>query len=518
MNQLADKTMQPAIYTREQAVHLFETNNSSEAMLYRKARAHEIRTYLPPGRKRGVTFDKGDVDSVLSTLSPSYKPDAYNLALFAPNHQDGLATQKETAVTDWVRKENVPYLYIFDVKKQGMEDAIDPKAFPGWLSKNPYLSRILHKENDPTQIYGALTILPLQEETILRLLKQEISERDLTPHDILVYKSGRNFTGYIKSLAIDEQYRHEASNLVSSMFSIWCDFFPGSQMKKLYARARTEEADKLLSRFYFAPRYDLSTQPNRTDVYELDLQRPNRSPLMQRFQHLMKTAQHPSPAEDITASIQTFLPEDHDLDSPTFEKAALEDLAATHQIDLELYPPSESNPLEVRQQRYHINPDGFYVLRHHGEVVAHACFLPMEPAALQRLLDGVPGRVPLDAVQRWEVGKPLYVYVVMASVKKGADPARRYGPRLIAGIVRVFEQLGSQGVDIIRVTARSRTPDGIRLCQGLGMVMEPIPGEEDRFRFALDMRSSQIKLARVYQTAHAEYQVKQMLRFGSGDR
>src|SRR2546427_4734712 len=326
MNQHASETMQPAVYTREQAVHLFETHNSSEATLYRKARLKEIQTYLPLGRKRGVTFDKGDVDAVLSALSPSYKSAAQHVAMAVSSHQSGLSIQNETVVTNWVRKEEVPYLYLFDVKMQGMEDAIDPKIFPDWLSKNTYLSRVLHKENDPRQIYGALTILPLQEGTILRLLKQEISERDLTPDDIFVYKSGRNFTGYITSLMIDTQYRHELSRLISSAFRTWCDFFPGSQFKKLYALARTEEADKLLSRFYFAPRYDLSRRPDRTDVYELDLRRPNRSPLVQRFQHLMKPALLSAPTEDLVASIQTFLPENQDPGSPTFEKATFEDL------------------------------------------------------------------------------------------------------------------------------------------------------------------------------------------------
>ena len=100
MNQHASGMVEPAVYTREQAVNLFETHNSSEATLYRKARLKEIQTYLPLGRKRGVTFDKGDVDAVLSALSPSYKSAAQHVAMAVSSHQSGLSIQNETVVTN----------------------------------------------------------------------------------------------------------------------------------------------------------------------------------------------------------------------------------------------------------------------------------------------------------------------------------------------------------------------------------------------------------------------------------
>jgi hypothetical protein len=357
-----------------------------------------------------------------------------------------------------------------------------------------------------------MTILPLPEELIIRILRGEIRERNIAPNDILYYQSGKTYVAYIAFAAVDPRYKRHFSLLLHSFFDFW-QKIPNLLVPKLYTVTTTPEWDELVGGHYFAPRYDLrhqliSNQPDKTDVYELDLRRPNFSPAVKEIQSAMKLLTTDTDTE-LIATIQTLAKAPDDTEAITFEKATREDLRACYDIDVELYGPGESNPVAVRETRYDKVPDGFYVLRHRGQIVAHTSFMPIDPSELKRLQAGIPGRIPQEKVYPFVVGKPLDIYFIIMSVKKDSDPQRRYGPRLLAGLTHVFRQLGVQGVNIQHIFAFSRTPDGIRLCEGLGMEKEPFANEPDRFMFKMNLQSGAPRIAREYQAGLAEYRANQ---------
>jgi hypothetical protein len=206
-------------------------------------------------------------------------------------------------------------------------------------------------------------------------------------------------------------------------------------------------------------------------------------------------------AASIKALIEQYEP------SVSFELATREDLEKEVAIDLALYGEKGTTPLLRRIERLERNPESNFVLRRSGEVVGHTAFYPVDPEYLQKLLHAQVSGIPAEMVLPWLVGTPLSVFFSIISVKPGFLPgvSVNLGRRLLAGAVSVFRALGSRGVVIERISATTRTADGIQLAQGIGMVGELVGNEPGRFRFTLDIASSGSLLVQEYKQGLGEY-------------
>lgn len=126
---------------------------------------------------------------------------------------------------------------------------------------------------------------------------------------------------------------------------------------------------------------------------------------------------------------------------------------------------------------------------------------------MTKLLHAEASGIPADKVLPWVSGVPLHVFFSIISVKAGFPPdvARHTGLRLLAGAVSVFRSLGLRGVIIETVNATSRTASGVKLARDLGMTGELIGDEPGRWRFTLDVASSDSLLASEYKQAYQEF-------------
>lgn len=189
--------------------------------------------------------------------------------------------------TDWVQEKDLPYLLALDYDMYGIEKTVDISITGQWWKKNPYMCRILFDKEDRTKIWGAITIIPMEEHIIHQILRDEILERDILPRDILTYKKGQSYYGYIPSSMIRSERRHHFRKLIKSVFDYWCEQYPDVQFKKLYAFAASKEGEILIKHLYFSPRYDLGEKS-----FELDLYRPTPSKLIKDFQMCIQNKQH----------------------------------------------------------------------------------------------------------------------------------------------------------------------------------------------------------------------------------
>ena len=205
------------------------------------------------------------------------------------------------------------------------------------------------------------------------------------------------------------------------------------------------------------------------------------------------------------ATLRTVI-EQYEHETSVFEAATLEDLMVEYQIDMSIFGRKGTTALEARIERLKNIPNGNFVLKNAGDVVGYACFYALERARVQDLVAGrITGTLPLDMFKLFEPGQPLDIYLFVIAVKPGfpAEVEKHYGLRLIAGVTGQFRRLGEKGVQIENLYARSWTTSGIRLCKKLGMQGEEYPDEPGRWRFSLNIPSSNSLLVQEYKHAYA---------------
>lgn len=248
-------------FTWNEAVKAFIDAGLSESTLRRRVNEGAIETILPEGRQRGRLYPKAQVLAALPQIAK--KPLETNIL----------------GATDWVQERDLPNLLKLDYQLYGIEYTVDISITHAWWKKNPYMCRILFDRNNRDDIWGAITIMPMHEEIIFKILRDELREKDIRPDDILTYEEGEKYYGYIPSAMIKQEHSQHFRKLLESIFDFWCEKYPHIQLIKLYAFASSDQGLDLMHHLFFSPRYDLGE-----NAFELDPYRRNPSKLIKRFQ------------------------------------------------------------------------------------------------------------------------------------------------------------------------------------------------------------------------------------------
>ena len=526
--QMTEKTR--ATYTRRQALDLFQQHkiDISETTLYRRVQSGEIRSYLPTGKKRGATFDKEDIDTIISKASETSVITQSPSEQILKKRSDELEESAGVAVqVSWVRPEDAPIVFKLDFDAYGLDLMVPTRTSFGWFHKNNRMCCILHNP-ERTVAYGAMTILLLREDTILQILRGEIKEKDITNDDILLFEPGNLYTGYIASFVTLSGYNKYIRRMLQCHMQFWIENFPQTKITKLYAYASSEEGRLMMKHLYCTPRYDLNKQ-----AFELDLFDVNPSELITRFQQrlygkdptvfaqitaalgfdvsqrLIKTkeARKIKEIREFESAILSEIEKAHGL-PPGFRVATHDDIKTEFDIDISLYGEQYTTPLQSRIERMQRNHSGNYLLERDGIVVGYICFYPMDDNTLQKILSHELHRVPTEAILPFTPGEELNIFFFQLSVRPNlsSQQTKMYARQLIAGAAHIFGQLGKSNIEIDNIYATSRTPTGIKLCSKLGMSKEPTPNDPGCYNFSLNIRTSGSRLAREYQRGLAEFE------------
>lgn len=236
--------------------------------LKRYVEAGKVEKFIPPQHKRKGYYKKEDIDRLAreKRLQPKIKAKPEALA----------------GETDWAKSSDLPYMLAYDYENYGPANTVDISITRTWWEKNPYMARILFNANDRRDIWGGITIMPMKEETIIRLLRDEITECQITADDILTYEKGNKYHCYVASATVKEKHAPHFRELLNSVFDFWYDSYPEIQIEKLYAYAGSEKGWDLIKRLFFAPRYDIGK--NAFELYPL-LRNPSK--LIKPFQQCL---------------------------------------------------------------------------------------------------------------------------------------------------------------------------------------------------------------------------------------
>ncbi len=128
-------------------------------------------------------------------------------------------------------------------------------------------------------------MLPLEEETIFKLLRGEIHDIDLDPQkDILTFEQPGEYNFYVASVIVRPDKKQYFPMLINSLFDFWCEQAPTQTIRRIYGRVVTEDGEMMARKLFFSPIWNISES-----AYVLDTNRPNPSRIIQGFQHCIKT-------------------------------------------------------------------------------------------------------------------------------------------------------------------------------------------------------------------------------------
>ncbi len=240
----------------------------------------KIRKVTPPGRKQGA-YVRDDVDklAVAMQVSPSKKGTARKRRSL----RELPSQEKSVGKIDWMSERDLPYILAYDYEMYGVDATVDIPKMHSWWQKNPRMARMIFDKRDRRNIWGSISILPMKEETILKILKDDVNEHGITADDILTYEPGGSYYGYISAASIKPEHRVHLRSLIEDLLSYWCDQYPEIQLVKLYAVAWSEGGWDLVKHLFFSPRHDLGK-----DAFELDLRERNPSRFIKKYQECIE--------------------------------------------------------------------------------------------------------------------------------------------------------------------------------------------------------------------------------------
>lgn len=192
----------------------------------------------------------------------------------------------------------------------------------------------------------------------------------------------------------------------------------------------------------------------------------------------------------------------------TFEKATAEDMEAENKLAQRAIGSPSRMTAEIRRAWLAKNPEGHYLLKHDGKLVAYFWLLPIKHERLMAFMEGEirGGDIRAEDVETFEPGKPVECFLVGIASEPDVGEVTRmhYVEHLLRGVRRAAGELGRKGAVITKIYATSDTPTGIAMAFHVG-IDEYGPRVGKRLRFVLDVEKSQTFLLDNYKQGLAEW-------------
>ena len=227
-----------------------------------------IRKVVPPGKTQG-RYIREDIEELAKEIQP-----------FTQSKRR--AKDRDEGETDWIESSDMGNMYNLEYTRYGDETG-NPSIIRKWYERNPQVCRVLFNKEDRRDFWGAINMLPLEEETIFKLLKGEMRDIDLNPQkDILTFEKPGTYNFYVASVIMDPERRQHFPLLVRSLLDFWCEQAPDRKIGKIYGRVVSEDGEMMAKKLFFSPVWSISDT-----AYALDIDRPNPSRIVQSFQNCL---------------------------------------------------------------------------------------------------------------------------------------------------------------------------------------------------------------------------------------
>lgn len=423
---------------------------------------------------------------------------------------------RQTPLIDSAQVDDLLPVFIMEYEQIGTE-AVGLHNVMSWLKKNNEIYWLLSNPQDRRDVWATLSVLPLGEEMIFKVLRGEVPLNDVTAEHIQNYAPGQEYSCYLSAVARPE-YQDMLPLLVQHVFTHWCKRPHPFRIKSLYVATHGLETSpgwEVAKTFYFSPRYEMSRVDRGVYAWELRLDFPNPSIDVQMLKKCFEQQKQganfmiSSPAKERRsrerlrdlAGFRPFISDGVITKDARFRPAKSdEDIKEVLRINAALFGPSkftEAELVHARRAWLDRNPEIYHVLEYQGKIVAFLSLLPLQYETVQKLVRGEIGvsEVPLSDIQPHAPGHPIDIFVQTL----GVDPAfeedqktyKKFGAWMIKGIMNMFYNWGRNGIEIGKVFARSDTFHGAYTSIGLGFEEVPAPEGVHKRIFVMDVARSE---------------------------
>lgn len=236
----------------------------------------KIRKITPPGKTQGV-YVKADVDKLAKEKEPFRQ-------IEKGSKQKGRkkAGPIKTDV-DWMKPSDLPAVLKLDyaVFQEGIVGDIG--LYVSWFKKNPKITLLSFEKSNRENVLAYISLIPLPEQVILSILKEDRSELTISPGEIETYDRPGGYTLLAESVVTHPKYPEQLNSVIQSALEFWYEQYPDKYVEKIYAQAFSDDGDVLIRKLYFSPLYNLSDR-----AYVLDLNKKGASRLIRSFQERLE--------------------------------------------------------------------------------------------------------------------------------------------------------------------------------------------------------------------------------------
>jgi hypothetical protein len=200
-----------------------------------------------------------------------------------------------------------------------------------------------------------------------------------------------------------------------------------------------------------------------------------------------------------------------------FSQAIPEDMEGVYRVATSLF--GSTTAAEARKPLVERCPEGNYVVKRNGKVVAYVHIQPLKHERMMAFMRGeIRGKdLTVNDLDGFEGGKTVECLIKSVGATKliGTTEATQrenqllYLRILLRGTALAMADLGRKGVTITKMYATSETVTGIEMGFNAGMEQLGKPLKGGRFRFVLDVATSDLFILKPYKYALAEWRERQ---------
>lgn len=244
--------MEKQDYTPEEAMTVL---NMPRSTFFKEVEKGNVPSILKPGKKRGRRYPKEAIDAYAMFLAKTKRP-PYNLTF-----------TKATNADIWEAIVNARSIY-------GEDDIIPFRKVLEWRAINDEMTMCM---KDHGTFVGCSTIMPIDEDIIKLVLKDEMRERDIPVSAIRAW-SDSQLSAYIASVAIvasgnDRQDTYRGRFLLEHTIRWAIALYQQYDIKKFYGLGVTPVGQELLERLGFTLMFTSEEGKRRGYVLE-DVSKP----------------------------------------------------------------------------------------------------------------------------------------------------------------------------------------------------------------------------------------------------
>lgn len=192
--------------------------------------------------------------------------------------------------TDWIKISDVIAGLKLDRIVYNEEFLADMDHYRERKTKNPYTSIGVFDVHDRDTMYAYLSLLPMEEETIMDILLGKRPETEITSKDIMTYDEPGEYNLLVSSVVHHPAHPTLIRRLLNAFINHWIEQYPERRIKRIYAETVSEDGKRMANELRMSTMYTVvdGHLERVENAFVLDMNEPAASKIIRNFQERIK--------------------------------------------------------------------------------------------------------------------------------------------------------------------------------------------------------------------------------------